>query len=128
MPSDAPDSTILPADPWTPEVLRLRGLPPPRDVTASRWATFRADCARALRRAPELRAAGWELLDVFGLHIDAPGTRTASAGVAWLLNGREMGGVTPDAVEILLPAGGELRAYRMGERARWDAVLAWEVS
>ena len=46
-------------------------------------------------------------------------------GLAILLNGRPTGAITTETVEIVVPGGHTLRAWRMGQQARREAVVAW---
>lgn len=119
VPSDLPSA-------WRDGVARLQTAPSPPGVALDCWRTFQADAERLLRRhGAELHAAGWDSLDLFGLHARAPNRRMDAAGLAWLLRGRSVGAVTTETVAIVSANGQKLRCWRMGAQARQEAVPAW---
>lgn len=113
---------------WASGVAQLAITPPPTGITPARWGVFQADAIRLLaEHGSALADAGWDALDVFGLHRWAPFTRYDAAGLAWLAHGRLLGGITAEAATLIAPAGHTLACRRMGQKARAEAVLAWEV-
>lgn len=113
---------------WSVGISHLLDTSSPSSVDPHRWARFRADAERVLiHHGTELHAAGWDTLDVFGLHAVAPEHRPDAAGLAWLLRGRGVGRITAETVEIVTRSGATLRTWRVGQQARREAVLAWEL-
>ncbi len=113
---------------WETGVARLAATPPPTGITPARWGVFQADAARLLgEHGSALADAGWDGLDVFGLHCWAPFTRYDAAGLAWLAHGRPLGAITAEAAELVAPAGHHLTCRRMAPYARAEAILAWKV-
>ena len=75
-----------------------------RPTRLARWQVFQFNAARPMEaHGVALQAAGWDGLDLFGLHGAAPVTNPSGWGVAWLL---ERGGVVldvaPDATLLRL--------------------------
>lgn len=61
-------------------------LPAPPGIPPRRWTILAATSARLLRdHGAELHGAGWDALDLFGLHPTAPATNPPGWGLAWLL-------------------------------------------
>ena len=121
----APD---MPLD-WCEGVALLATMPPPHAIPPPRWAALAATSASLLRdHGAELHRIAWDVLDVFGLHYRAPAVRSDCMGVAWLLSGRVIASIVPDAVRIVVAGGHTLRAGRMGQHARLAAVPAWALS
>lgn len=111
---------------WCEGVTRLAATPCLAGVTPGRWRVFCADAAGVLRgHGAELHALGWDVLDLFGLHCRAPAVRPDCMGLAWLLNGRRVGPITPETVGIVTQSGGLLRMRRLGAQARRETVAAW---
>lgn len=111
---------------WCEGMTLLATLKVPVDIAPHRWALFLSDAARLLHdHGAELNRGGWDALDLFGLHRSVPLTRPDCMGLAWLLNGRGIGLITPETVAVLAVGGHTLRAWRMGQQARREAVPAW---
>lgn len=63
---------------WREGVALLATLPVPDGIMPRRWAAYTATAARLLHDdGAELHAAGWNALDLFGLHPTAPMTHPA---------------------------------------------------
>ena len=125
IPAAALDLSGVPQS-WREGVRLLRTRPTPCAIPAARWARFQDDAARLLaEHCAELHRLGWDALDVFGLHRWAPFARPDAMGVAWLLDGRPVIALAAEAVTFITRGGGTLRAARMGQRARVEAVPAW---
>lgn len=123
----APLATVpgVPLD-WCEGVTRLAMVPPLTSIAPQRWRLFQTDAVRILHQhGSELHRAGWDALDLFGLHARAPDRRMDAAGLAWLLRGRSVGAVTAETVAIVTATGQELRCWRMGAQARQETVPAW---
>lgn len=111
---------------WAEGVALLRSRPAPSGATVARWARFQDDAGRLLaEHGAALHRLGWDALDVFGLHRWAPFARPDAMGVAWLLDGRPIAALAADAVTFATRSGGTLRARRMGQHVRGQAVPAW---
>ena len=111
---------------WRDGVSLLAALPAPDGITPARWAVLAATCARLLRdHGAELNRGGWDTLDVFGLHRLVPLRRRDCMRLAWLLDGRVIGLITPETVAVFAAGDHTLRAWRMGQQARREAVPAW---
>ena len=83
-----PTSTMLPGVPpdWCKGVALLAALPPPPGIPLLRWTLLAVTSARLLRdHGAALHWAGWDALDLFGLHPTAPAINPPGWGVAWLL-------------------------------------------
>lgn len=78
-------------------------------------------------KAQDALSAGWEPIELFGVHRH-PWRRTLAAdGLLWLAHGRTIGRIEPHAIEILNKVGAHNRAYRahfMTQRHR--AALMWD--
>lgn len=118
----------IPSGPFAAELARLVSAPVPPSVPPARWAGFVADASRLhADGCAELLAAGWDALDLFGLHRVAPAVRLDAAGLAWMLRGRVLRAVRPDTAELVTASGAVQRAKRLGPSARAEAVLAWSL-
>lgn len=114
---------------WCEGIALLISQPSPASIMAHRWCLFQADAARVLRQhGAELDAAGWDGLALFGLHRTAPAVRPDCMGLAWLLQGRDVGTVTPQTVGILTPTSGTQRMWKPGDHARRETTLAWQLA
>jgi hypothetical protein len=91
---------------WTELVGRLR-------VFEERWSAA-AD------------AAGWTLVELWGLDPVAPRARLSRMGGAWLasLRNHQVIQVDPDAIRLVTRTSARLSVYRPGS----GAVLGWEIS
>ena len=124
-------STRLPGVPpdWCEGVGLLATVPAPPTIPPRRWAALAASAFRLVRdHGAELHTAGWNTLDLFGLHPTAPAANPAGWGLAWLLG--EAGSVldvSADAVIMCAVPGGARLVCQRRERARAGAVLAWEL-
>jgi len=121
---------VLPGVPpeWCAGVYRLQDVPTPGRIDPTRWVRFRYDALRLLHEhGAALHAAGWDPLNLFGLHRNAPDRRPDGMGVAWLMRKLAVAAVTAEAVSLVTAAGVGKRVFRMGETARLEAVVAWEL-
>ena len=119
----------LPPD-WTEGVALLAGRPAPDGITAPRWRAFQATTVRLLHdHGAELHNAGWDTLDLFGLHATAPATNAPGWGLAWLLGAAgEVLDVSPTAVGMMPEAGGARLAYRKTQTPPRAGILpAWNL-
>ena len=113
---------------WCEGVARLAGMVPPDAIMPARWAGLTATSARLLQdHGAELHAAGWDALDLFGLHRTAPAANPPGWGLAWLLgHAGEVLDVAPDAVGMRYGPGGARLAFRRGcAAAKAGAAPAW---
>ncbi len=109
----------------------LATLPAPKGITPPRWRMFQATAARVLHdQGAELHAAGWDALDVFGLHADAPATNPFGWGLAWLLGAAgEVLDVGPDAVGMTREAGGaRLALYKWQSAGKHRHLASVEIA
>ena len=113
-------------DDWAQGVAKLATMPGPATIESLRWSAFVGMATRLLHdHGPELHAAGWTSLDLFGLHGLAPVTYGPGWGLAWLLGARgEVLNVAADAVGMRWhPVGARLTFRRRPVTA--GAVPAW---
>lgn len=114
--------------PWCDGVTRLAARAPPDGIKPARWAALASASVYLVRQhGAALHAAGWDALDLFGLHPFVPAAWPDCMGLAWLLDGRALASVTPEAALIIAHGGHRLRARRMGTQARRLAALAWDL-
>ncbi len=73
------------------------------------------------------RAAGWSLLELYGVHRRAPYARLSTMGAAWLIARAGYRAVSVDtaAIGVSSSAGNRLRIYRSLPDP--GAVLAWSL-
>ena len=119
--------TAVPED-WARGLIELATMPIPATIEPRRWFAFVGMAERLLHdHGPELHAAGWTALDLFGLDATAPETNPAGWGLAWLLGTRgqvlDVGG---DNVGIRWGPGGARLAFRR-RPVTARSVLAWEM-
>lgn len=68
---------------WCNGVASLAALDPPDGIAPARWAALAATSTYLLQsHGAELHRAGWDALDLFGLHRRAPATNPAGWGLA----------------------------------------------
>lgn len=94
----------------------------------ARWAALAATSTRLLQtHGAELHRAGWDALDLFGLHATAPATNSPGWGLAWLLGtAGEVLDVVPDVIGMRRgPDGARLVFRRKNTTARAGVVPAW---
>ena len=106
----------------------LAALDPPGGITLARWAALAATSTYLLQsRGAELHRAGWDALDLFGLHRRAPATNPAGWGLAWLLGAAgEVLDVAIDAVGMRREPDGARLTFRRSDRAARAGVMpAW---
>ena len=106
----------------------LSRLPVPDAITPQRWAILAATAARLLQdHGAELHAAGWDALDLFGLHAAAPAANPSGMGLAWLLGAHgDVLDVSPDAVGMRRQPDGARLAFRpRSTMARAGMASAW---
>ena len=71
---------------WGDGVARLATMPPPSSIPSVRWLAYAATASRLLHKhGVALYSAGWDTVDVFGLHHSAPARNPSGWGLAWLL-------------------------------------------
>lgn len=129
MPVPRPPRTLpgVPAA-WCKGVAGLPGTPPPGGITQARWAALAATSTYLLQsHGAALHRAGWDALDLFGLHRRAPATNPAGWSLAWLLGAAgEVLDVAPGAVGLRRGPDGVRLTFRRGcAAARADVVPAW---
>ena len=114
---------------WREGVAKLVTTPPPPGVPPHRWHTFQVSAVRLVRdHGAALQAAGWDTLDLFGLHAVAPAMNAAGMGLAWLLGDTgTVLDVGPDAVGMRCTPGGARLAFHRRQGTRAGAVPAWEL-
>lgn len=126
------DPLPLPGVPpeWCQGVAQLATMPAPPTIPPRRWAMLAANAARLLRdHGAELHAAGWDVLDLFGLHAGAPAEHPPGWGLAWLLGASgEVLDVAPDVIGMRRGPDGARLAYRRRSASRRAGLaLAWHL-
>ena len=115
---------------WCEGVARLAAMPAPSFIAPARWAAFAAASARLLQQhGAELCAAGWDALDLFGLHGRAPTEHPAGWGLAWLLghSGKVLD-VTPEGIGMRRQPDGARQTFCRGQAAAQSGVVpAWKL-
>ena len=115
---------------WCEGVALLAGRPAPDGIGPPRWRAFQASAARLLRdHGAKLHAVGWDTLDLFGLHADAPSSNPPGWGLAWLLGaGGQVLDISPNAIGMTPEAdGARLAFYRRQAQARAGVLPAWNL-
>ena len=115
-------------DEWACGVARLAIMPGPATIEPRRWSAFVGTAERLLHdHGPELHAARWTALDLFGMDAIAPETNPAGWGLAWLLGAH--GKVLDLAADTIgmhrEPDGARLAFRRRPFMAR--VVSAWKL-
>ncbi len=125
-----PASPTCARGPWGEGVALLESLPPPDGITAERWAVLVSTSRRLLHdHGAALHRAGWDTLDLFGLHARAPAANPTGWGLAWLLGAAGM--VVDVASEVVgmcrEPDGARLAFPRGQASVQAGIVPAWEM-
>ena len=115
---------------WLAGVARLATLAPPDGIEPWRWAVLASTSARLLRdHGTALHAAGWDTLDLFGLHQRVPATNPPGWGLGWLLG--EAGAVLDVSRETVgmcrEPGGARLAYRRRSAMMRAEVAPVWEL-
>ncbi len=116
---------------WCKGVASLAAATPPSGITSARWAALAATSTHLLQsHGAELHRAGWDALDLFGLHATAPATNPPGWGLAWLLGAAgEVLDVAPDTIGMRRgPDGARLTCRGGCEAARAGVVPAWNLA
>jgi hypothetical protein len=113
---------------WAETLARLDPARPPCDTPPKQWLQFIDDCGRFIDDgwAPCAEALGWTFLDLFGCNRAKPFSRINHAGLLWLLNGRKLLALRPNAATIATASGGKLTFRKCANEP--GRVLAWELS
>lgn len=110
---------------WADGYARLLAMPAPATIPTTRWQQMIDDAGRFLDRWGATAAGlGWDTASVFGCHPDAPLARYDAAGLAWLIQGREVVAITSEAATLRAASGALLRYYRRSDQS---GVMAWEL-
>ena len=129
---EAPAMPTLPGVPpdWCEGVALLTARPAPPTILPRRWAALAVTSARMLRNhGAALHGAGWDALELFGLHSTAPMTHPPGWGLAWLLGEHgEILDLAPDVIGMCWGPDGARLAYRRRGAGRGGAVPAWLVT
>ena len=119
----APDG--VPSD-WVQGVADLLAMPAHPGRPEGGWKTLQADALTFLKDwAAQAHALGWEALDLFGVHAEAPYARLDGMGLVPLLGGRPVVALTEDSAAIGADSGGTLtfrrrRGWPLGRCLIWD--------
>lgn len=111
---------------WAQGVADLLVAPPHPDWPEAGWAMLREDALKFLQAwAVQGHALGWEALDLFGVHAEAPHARLDGMGLVPLLSGRPVVALTEDSAVIEAGSGGTLtflrhRAWPPGRCLIWE--------
>ena len=125
-----PVANALPGvpDEWWIGVALIRSGSAPSGISADRWLRFGRSCERLMvEQGAALQAAGWDGLDLFGLHAHAPDTRPDCWGLGWLVRELRFGRIAPDTVALVAESGAVMHARKLGQQGRIEAVLAWDL-
>jgi hypothetical protein len=98
---------------WAQGIADLLAMPPHPGWPEAGWRILREDALRFLKDwAAQAHALGWEALDLFGVHAEAPHARLDGMGLVPLLGGRPVIALTEDTVGIRAATGGALTFHR----------------
>lgn len=128
-PPAAPTLPGVPPD-WCEGVALLATRPAPLTIPPRRWTILAATSARLLQdHGATLHRAGWDVLDVWGLHALAPTTHPPGWRLAWLLGEHgEVLDVSPDMIGMQRePGGARMVFYKRQGPARADILPAWNL-
>jgi hypothetical protein len=112
---------------WVQGVADLLAMPAHPDWPEPKWKTLREDALTFLKDwAAQAHALGWEALDLFSVHAEAPHARLDGMGLVPLLGGRPVVALTEDSAAIGAESGGTLtfRRHRGWPPGR---CLIWEL-
>ena len=115
----------VPAE-WVQGVANLLAMTPHPDWPEAGWKILQEDALAFLRDwAAQAHALGWEALDLFGVHAEAPHARLDGMGLVPLLSGRPVVALTEDSAAIKANSGGTLtfrrhRAWPPGRCLIWE--------
>lgn len=114
--------------PFAKELNAMFSYPEPGWMKRGAWKRL-CDATRQFTetKAEEALAAGWEPIELYGVHRSPWRRALAVGGVLWLARGRGIGIITPSSIEIINKVGAHNRAYRahfMTERRQ--SRLMWE--
>jgi len=98
--------------PWHDGAAVMRKMPAPAGWTGSRWQ-------QACLDATELLALGWSAIDLFGLHLQAPGSMDCF-GLALLLDGGTVAELIGTVAELIGDGTVFLRTSGLGSRCGVD--------
>jgi hypothetical protein len=112
---------------WAEGFARLDLAQPPPGYSPRQWTQLLDDGGRFLDRwAAEAAAAGWQAVDVFGVHPVAPNANYSLAGLVPLIGGGQILRLTRDHASIQRRRGAVLTYVRMpmkGSVAIWDLIV-----
>ena len=112
---------------WVQGVADLLAMPAHPDWPEPKWRSLREDALTFLKDwAAQAHALGWNGLDLFGVHADAPHARLDGMGLVPLLGGQPVVALTEDSATIKAGSGGTLTFLRRraGQPGR---CLIWEL-
>ena len=102
-------------------------MPPHPDLPEPRWNTLQDDALAFLRGwAAQAHAFGWEALDLFGVHAEAPRARLDGMGLVPLLDGRPVVALSEDSAAITARSGATM-TYRRKKAWPPGRCLTWEL-
>jgi hypothetical protein len=108
-------------------VVNLLAMPPHPDWSEPRWKTLQDDALAFLRAwAAQAHALGWESLDLFGIHAEAPHARLDCMGLVPLLGGRPVVALTEDSAALTAASVGTL-SFRRHRGWPPGRCLIWEL-
>ena len=116
----------VPAE-WVQGVADLLAMPPHPDWPEAGWKTLQQDALTFLKGwVAQAHSLGWNGLDLFGVHGEAPHARLDGMGLGPLLSGRPVVALTEDSAAIKAVTGGTLTFRR---RRAWPhgRCLIWEL-
>jgi hypothetical protein len=113
-------------EPWVQGVADLLVAPPHPDWPEPGWKILQSDALTFLKDwAAQAHALGWDGLDLFGVHGEAPHARLDGMGLVPLLSGRPVVALTAASAAIKANSGGVLtfrrhRAWPPGRCLIWE--------
>ena len=114
----------VPAE-WVQGVADLLAMPPHPDWPPAAWEVLREDALTFLKDwAAQAHAFGWDPLNLFAVHGEAPIARPDGMGLVPLLGGRPVVAITEASAAIAAVSGGTLTYHK---RTAWPpgCCLIW---
>ena len=113
---------------WAQGVVDLLVMPAHPDWPEAQWKTLQEDALVFLQNwAGQAHALGWDALDLFGSHAEAPFARLDAAGLVLLLGGRSVAALTEDSAAMNARSGGTL-TFRRPRVPPPGRCLVWELA
>jgi hypothetical protein len=116
----------VPAE-WVQGIADLLVTPPHPDWPEAAWRILKEDALGFLNNwAAQAHALGWDALNLFAIHGEAPIARPDGMGLVPVLGGRPVVAITEDRAAIGAESGGTL-TFRRHKAPPLDRCLIWEL-